>query len=113
MLGRGGTIEAAAGTEADDANVELIEAEACYCYQKARNWDPSNIIHAVTLERVAAKHTEMRIRITARVKAELARQQKEENAHKKTRLGARCRKVHGPVVAPLLLVKRDREGPGR
>ena len=62
-------------------------------------------------ERLAAKHITMRERINKLASTLSNLQQRDENMHKKTGLKTRCRKVNGPVVAPLLYVKRDKQGP--
>ena len=53
----------------------------------------------------------MRNKLNEEVIAANNRQQREDNMNPKTGLKTRCRKINGPVAAPLLYVKRDKQGP--
>ena len=77
------------------------------CADCIKACDLRAIIQTTTLERVAAKHFEMRGKLQAKTEAEMMKQQREENDDAKKGLKAMSRKVNGPTAAPLLFVKRD------
>ena len=59
------------------------------------------------MERAAEKHSNIRNTLLGRMKAEVAKTRRNENEDSKAGMRNRCRRINGPVAAPLLYVIRD------